>query len=105
MTLDDLIADKLERADPAARAALLRIPLENIDRWLSNGVLSAPDWFLRWRNLIEEAGRNDAAFQRVLHLLRSDEEEAQRWRDFSPFAGVLTSEERRAFFRQCAYSH
>ena len=37
MTLHELIADKLERADPASREALLRIPLENIDRWLANG--------------------------------------------------------------------
>jgi len=37
MTLHDLIADKLERADAATRAALLRIPLDNIDRWIANG--------------------------------------------------------------------
>ena len=36
-TLYHLGADKLEQADPAARAPLLRIPLENIERWLANG--------------------------------------------------------------------
>jgi len=35
MTLHEMVADKLERADPASREALLRIPLENIDRWIS----------------------------------------------------------------------
>ena len=63
------VADKLER-DPS----LLRIAIENIDRWLARGVISAPNRFLRWR-------------------------------DFSPFAGVLSSAERRAIIRQCRYSH
>ncbi len=36
MTLHEMIADKLERADPETRKALLRIPLENIDRRVSN---------------------------------------------------------------------
>lgn len=36
-TLHDLVADRLEHADLAARAALLRIPLDNIDRWLATG--------------------------------------------------------------------
>ena len=94
-TLHDLVADKLERADAAARAALLRIPLDNIDRWVANGVLSAPDRFLRWRELLELAVRDDAAFQRVLQLLRSHTEEAQRWRDFSP-AGRQARPSRRA---------
>ncbi len=31
-TLHELVADKLERADSGAREALLRIPLENIER-------------------------------------------------------------------------
>ena len=104
-TLHDLVADKLEQASPETRQALLRIPLENIDRWIANGVLSAPDRFLRWRELLELAARDESAFQRVLELLRSDTEEAQRWRDFSPFAGVLTAAERAAVIRKCAYSH
>jgi hypothetical protein len=36
-TLHELVADKLERADGATREALLRIPLDNIERWLANG--------------------------------------------------------------------
>jgi hypothetical protein len=104
-TLQELMADKLERADRPTREALLRVPLDNIDRWLSDGVLSAPDRFLPWRKLLEQALRDEAAFQEVLHLLRADTDEAQRWRDFSPFAGVLTAEERRVFIRQCAYNH
>jgi hypothetical protein len=94
------VADKLEN-DPS----LLRVPLENIDRWLAGGVLSNPDWFLRWREVLECARGDAAALRRVLELLRSDAEEARRWRDFSPFAGVLSSAERRKIIRRCSYSH
>ena len=94
------VADRLEQ-DPS----LLRIPLENIDRWLARGVLSNPRSFLRWSELLENARSDASAFRRVLGLLRSDTEEARRWRDFSPFAGVLSSAERRKIIRQCSYSH
>ena len=104
-TLHDLIADKLEAADPEARQALMLIPLDNIDRWLADGVLSMPGAFLNWRELIHDAGRCPGSFQRLLHLLRADTQEGRRWREFSPFAGVLSAHERQAFFRQCIYSH
>src|SRR5437870_10023505 len=94
------VADKLER-DPS----LLRIAIENIARWLARGVISAPNRFLRWRELRERAGSDATALQDILERLRSDTEEASRWRDFSPFAGVLSSAERRAIIRQCSYSH
>jgi hypothetical protein len=42
-TLHDLVANKIER-DPA----LLRVPLENIDRWLANGH-TAPHRLEQWR--------------------------------------------------------
>ena len=102
-TLHQRVADKLASADAPTRAALLRIPLDNIDRWVANDVLSTPDWFLRWRKLLEQALREESAFQQVLFLLRADTEEAQRWRDFSPFAGILTREERRQAAPECAY--
>ena len=94
------VADRLEQ-DPS----LLRIPLENIDRWLARGVLSTPRRFQRWRELLENARSDASAFRRVLGLLRSDTEEARHWRDFSPFAGVLSSAERRKIIRRCSYSH
>ncbi len=94
------VADKLE-CDPS----LLRIAIENIDRWLAQGVISAPNRFLRWRELCEKAGSDATALHDILERLRSDTEEASRWRDFSPFAGILSSAERRAIIRQCSYSH
>ena len=94
------VADKLE-ADPS----LLCIPLENIDRWTSQGVLSAPEPFRRWRELLERARDDAASLRSVLIILRTDTEEARRWRDFSPFAGVLNAKERRNIIRRCNYSH
>ena len=53
-TLHQLVADKLERADAATRARLLRIPLENINRWLANGH-TAPHRLEQWREIILRA--------------------------------------------------
>jgi hypothetical protein len=102
-TLHDLVADKLERADGNARAALLRIPLGNIDRWLAQGH-TAPNRLEQWRQSILRAQASPAGFQELLRLLRDPSEPAQRLRDFAPFAGVLTREERHQAAPECAYN-
>jgi hypothetical protein len=101
-TLHELIADKLERADEAGRAALLRIPLENIERWLANGhpaVRRLEDW----RQIVSSAQESPEGFAGLLLRLRDPGEAARRLRDFSPFAGVLTREERLQAQSECAY--
>ncbi len=102
MTLHEIVAEKLERADPASRQALLRIPLENIDRWLANGH-TAPHRLEQWRQILHRAQQSPDGFAELLALLRDSSEAAQRLRDFAPFAGVLTAEERRAAQPECAY--
>jgi hypothetical protein len=102
-TLHDLVADKLERADAATREALLRIPLENIDRWLANGH-TAPHRLEQWRQIIHHAQASTEGFLELLRLLRDSSEPAQRLRDFAPFAGILTREERRKAVPECAYN-
>jgi len=67
------VADKLE-ADPS----LLRIPLANISRWINTGVLSAPEWYHRWRDLLEQATRDPVSLRSVLIILRTDTEETRR---------------------------
>jgi hypothetical protein len=101
-SLHELTADKLERADPAAREALLRIPLENIDRWLANGHTS-PQRLEEWRRIIERARQSPEGFQGLLALLRDRAEATERLREFAPFAGVLTAAERRRAVPECAY--
>jgi hypothetical protein len=101
-TLHDLVADKLEQADPAAREALLCLPLENITRWLANGH-TAPHRLEQWRQILIRARMSPDGFADLLRLLRDPGEPAQRLRDFAPFAGSLTREERRQAEPECAY--
>ncbi len=103
-TLHDLVADKLERADPTAREALLRIPLDNIDRWLANGH-TAPRRLEQWRQILLRARASEAGFKELLVLLRDSNQATERLREFAPFAGVLTAQERLSVIRQCVYSH
>lgn len=102
-TLHDLVADKLAQSDPAARTALLRIPLDNIDRWLANGH-TAPHRLEQWRQMILRAQESPEGFAELLRLLRDGSEPAQRLKDFAPFAGVLTREERHQAAPECAYN-
>ena len=102
-TLHDLVADKLEQADPAARAALLRIPLDNIERWLANGH-TAPHRLEQWRQILVRAQESPEGLAELLRLLRDGSEPAQRLKDFAPFAGVLTREERHQAAPECAYN-
>jgi hypothetical protein len=98
-TLHDLVADKLER-----EPSLLRVPLENIDRWLANGH-PAPHRLEQWRQIIVRAQASPEGFQELLALLHDRSEATERLRDFAPFAGVLTAAERLPVIRQCVYSH
>jgi hypothetical protein len=101
-TLHDLVADKLERADSPARDALLQIPLDNITRWLANGH-TAPHRLEQWRQILLRARQSPDGFAGLLGLLRDHSEETRRLKDFAPFAGVLTREERRQTEPECAY--
>ena len=103
-TLHDLVADKLEQADPAARAALLRIPLDNIDRWLANGH-TAPHRLEQWRQILRRTQQSPEGFTELLQLLRDQSESATHLKSFDPFPGVLTTLERRVILLQCAYAH
>jgi hypothetical protein len=98
-TLHELAADKIER-DPS----LLRIPLENIDRWLANGHTS-PHRLEQWRQILLRAQQSPEGLRELLALLRDRAEATERLREFAPFAGVLTAAERLTIIRQCAYSH
>lgn len=96
--MDVAIADKL-----AEHPELLSVPLDNISRWIASGKHTAGSVqrLEQWRTWILEAQHDDAAFHRVLDLLRDDSEEARHWKSWSPFAGVLEAEERRTILDQC----
>ncbi len=101
-TLHDLVADKLERAEPVSREALLRLALENINRWLANGH-TAPHRLEQWRQLLLRAQQSPQGFVGLLRLLRDHSAPARRIKDYAPFAGSLTREERRQAEPECAY--
>ncbi len=103
-TLHDLVAEKLECADAAAREALLSIPIENIERWLANGH-SAPHRLEQWKEIILHARQSEEGFHDLLTLLRDPSESAARLKAFDPFPGVLTTLERREYILRCAYAH
>ena len=80
------IAEKL-RAQPS----LLSVAVENLDRWER---LRGRDGAVgEWRSLL------DAPLPDLLRLLTEESENAARLRQSSPFAGILTEEERSAVFR------
>jgi len=103
-SLHDLVADKLERAEPETQQALLRIPLENIDRWIANGH-TAPHRLEQWRQIIHRAQVSPEGLQELLTLLRDRSEAAIHLKSFDPFPGVLTTMERRQILLECAYAH
>jgi len=88
-----VIARRL-REDPRGVIAHAR---QNLARWASNYVQEpAPGWMSEWRNLLE------APLDRLASTLVSDSEEGRRLRSSSPFAGVLSAQERWLLLKQAS---
>jgi hypothetical protein len=81
------IAEKI-----SGNPALLDIALANISRWLAQGH-SARERLEGWRSRLLAARQSAAGLQSLIALLRDPSAEAEEWRTFSPFAGVLTRDE------------
>lgn len=92
------VADKIER-DPE----LLEIPLRNIRRWLEAGRIGNPWALVEWRKNIEAARASADGMTSLLGFLRNDGQRARQLKSCSPFAGVLTRDERDQF--TCAWTH
>jgi hypothetical protein len=95
----EAIARKIE-ADPE----LLRIPLENIERWLA-GEHTAAHRLREWQRIILRATDDSEGLTELLALLRADDESSLHLKSFDPFPGILTSKERQEILLQCAYAH
>jgi hypothetical protein len=87
LALHDAVAAKIE-----AHPELLDVARANLVRWISRAPQGA---LLEWKDLLERTSVAD-----LITLLRSETETATRLRQSSPFAGVLTPEERRAILRR-----
>jgi hypothetical protein len=82
LALHEAVAAKLE-----AHPQLLDVARRNLERWLQQNPATA---LREWRRILDSTPVAD-----VVALLRSSSEEAARLRQSSPFAGLLTTEERR----------
>lgn len=82
-----VIARKIER-DPK----LLQIARRNIQRWSTQRGADTPTWLNEWREILDQPWRSVAA------LITEPSENAARLRRSSPFAGVLTQQERRRIY-------
>lgn len=92
-----LIAEKIEK-----NPDLLAIPMRNLERWLqtrSDGLGKLREW----KEMIEAAQTDRNALSSLLNLLRDDSEEARALKSYSPFPGILNSEEVDRF--TCAWRH
>jgi hypothetical protein len=89
LALHEAVAARLE-ADPG----LLKVARANLERWL--GRAPRPD-LIEWRQLLDAA-----PMPQLLALLRSPGDHAVQLRQSSPFAGVLSPEERQAILDRYA---
>ncbi|MDD5261790.1 MAG: hypothetical protein PHD76_08065 [Methylacidiphilales bacterium] len=78
--------------------------LENIERWLARGH-GAPERLREWQRLLLNAKKSGNGMSDLLSVLTSDDPQSARMRDFSPFAGILTPDERRETREPWTYRH
>ena len=95
----ELLTEKLER-----QPELLAIARGNCVRWLGEGH-SAPERLREWDALLAAAEQSEAGWRRLREVLTSANEADVRLREFHPFAGILTREERRQARELCGYRH
>jgi len=88
LALHEAVAAKLE-----AHPQLLDVARQNLERWLQQNPATA---LREWRRILDST-----PLPEVVALLRSSTEEAARLRQSSPFAGLLTTEERRTIMGAC----
>jgi hypothetical protein len=98
-TIWELLAEKLAR-----QPELLAVARENCARWLSEGH-SAPQRLREWDEVLAAAELNEPGRERLQKILTGANEADERLREFHPFAGVLTREERRQARELCGYRH
>jgi hypothetical protein len=95
----ELLADKLER-----QPELLAAARANCARWLNEGH-SAPQRLREWDGLLARAEQGESGRRRLREVLAARNDADARLRDFHPFAGILTREERRQARELCGYRH
>ena len=88
LAMHAVIAQKIER-----EPGLLHIPRDNLKRWKTRwGSERAPAWYAEWREIMSRPWSEIAA------IITEPSEEGARLRQSSPFAGVLSTDERKRIY-------
>ena len=87
LAMHAVISQKIER-DPE----LLDIPRNNLKRWRARWGKEAPAWYDSWCEIMKRPWPEIAA------IITEPSEESARLRQSSPFAGVLSAEERKRIY-------
>lgn len=99
MEIYPLIARRL-----ADDKSILDKALGVLDGWDAGGV-GPVSRRRQWRALLISAKTGAEGLRALTELLLDPSEDARRARDFAPFAGVLSREERRTVFLSCTFDH
>lgn len=62
-------------------------------------------WLDRWDALLGDASESVEGMLRLQEVLRGDDDESERLREFAPIAGLLPREVRRTARDQCGFRH
>ncbi len=73
---------------------LLRKAASNLENWLSVNP-NEPAW-LEWKKILA-----NESVESIIKIITADTDEGQRLRSSSPFAGLLTKQERRTIIGEC----
>jgi hypothetical protein len=87
LAMHAVVAEKIQR-----EVRLLEIAHRNIDRWQAKWGSESPRWLREWKQILQRPWPEIAA------LITEPSEEGARLRQSSPFAGVLTSVERKRIY-------
>ena len=78
---------------------ILKIARDNLERWLASPAFAVRGRraLLEWKEIID-----NSAPEEIIRIITAETDEGQRLRSSSPFAGVLTDQERGRLFNTCA---
>ena len=95
LALHQVVAEKIR----VHGSEVLRIADDNLNRWLASESFSGSERFalLEWQTILK-----NSTFDEILKIITQDNDEGQRLRSSSPFAGVLSELEREKVWSECA---
>lgn len=87
LAMHAVIARKISRD-----SKLLEVPRDNLKRWRQRWGAEVPAWYAEWQEILRRP------WPEIASLITEPSEEAARLRQSSPFAGVLSAEERERIY-------